>query len=80
MGDLFKATVDWPQLQSNLHDNFFHLSANVTKHLKDSHPEWIAPIIMMGLPRGEKPWGSCALRPKGLPLLRSATDRATKDL
>ena len=63
---IFIEHVSGPDLTVADYESWFHLAADVTRTLKHEHPEYIAPICCLGLPRANRLWGQCALCPDGV--------------
>ena len=69
----FMDNIDAPSMRPEPFESSFHLAADAMRILRHT-PEGcdlVVRIVLLSMPRAGEPWGKCALRTKGLPLLKS---------
>eukprot|EP00972_Heterocapsa_arctica_P108430 15969741-Heterocapsa_arctica.AAC.1 len=66
----FKEEVAVSQMAASSMESVMHIAYDVCRILKANHPEYIPILVLMAMPRSDKPWGSCSLLPGGLPVVK----------
>jgi hypothetical protein len=67
----FKEEIAVSQMAASSMENVMHIAYDACRILKATHPEYIPIIVLMAMPRSDKPWGSCSLLPGGLPVVKA---------
>jgi hypothetical protein len=67
----FKEEIAVSQMAASSMENVMHIAYDLCRILKATHPEYIPIIVLMAMPRSDKPWGSCSLLPGGLPVVKT---------